>query len=490
MPTSVPYDPSLVLGNLVDDSKIDKLKTIANLQKPADDAEDKLNSLITIKHKLDMTLQEMLNLGVSDLSEYQNEIDDVKKSITDAATKYGKAQVSSAKAIAAFQDSEDQDKISEMPESPIDWDKSNVKPVALSSDSISLNVQYLRNEEEEDGTKSHASSIASAVSASASSIFGGRVASQISASAKSSTEAQTSQHEIEGTLVITAHCTHEDADVFSPFVMDPDKAIDAWNQLAETNGGAKIDPLQESSLNTALTDNKSKPMKLLSGQTKGSSFVGMVHVLKTESTSSKQSASATSAAASTSMEWGGWFADYSGKFGVDGSFSENVKQLLSQSNVSAHCCLVTMGVIPSLKSNLVTTSISSLKPDAKEVMEQLATIQGSTDKDVNSATAAAGNAKAGQQYMELNNSYVKNVVSSVHEAQTKDNKMIDINSLMTAFDDYVSRASKGGSNIGVPINFYVKEISAKDVAFSYLKKYSPLRVWQMGDETHDQADEG
>ena len=150
MPTTIPYDSSLVLGNLIDDTKIEKLKAIANLQKPADDAETKLNSLITIKHKLDMTLQEMLNLGVEDLTEYSNELETVKKQVADAATKYGQAQVASAKAVADFEDSQDQDKISEMPESPIDWDKSNLKTIALSSDSISLNVQYLRNEEEED----------------------------------------------------------------------------------------------------------------------------------------------------------------------------------------------------------------------------------------------------------------------------------------------------------------------------------------------------
>ena len=73
MPTTIPYDSSLVLGNLIDDTKIEKLKAIANLQKPADDAETKLNSLITIKHKLDMTLQEMLNLGVEDLTEYSSQ---------------------------------------------------------------------------------------------------------------------------------------------------------------------------------------------------------------------------------------------------------------------------------------------------------------------------------------------------------------------------------------------------------------------------------
>ena len=201
-----------------------------------------------------MTLQEMLNLGVEDLTEYSNELETVKKQVADAATKYGQAQVASAKAVADFEDSQDQDKISEMPESPIDWDKSNLKTIALSSDSISLNVQYLRNEEEEDSNKSHASAVATAVSGSAGSIFGGRVSAQLSASVKQSALSQTSQHEIEGTLVITAHCTHENADVFSPFVMDPDKAMDAWNMLAKANGGSEIDPLKESSLKEALKD--------------------------------------------------------------------------------------------------------------------------------------------------------------------------------------------------------------------------------------------
>ena len=79
MPTTIPYDSSLVLGNLIDDTKIEKLKAIANLQKPADDAETKLNSLITIKHKLDMTLQEMLNLGVEDLTDSLSSKSDNKK---------------------------------------------------------------------------------------------------------------------------------------------------------------------------------------------------------------------------------------------------------------------------------------------------------------------------------------------------------------------------------------------------------------------------
>ena len=36
MPTTIPYDPSLVLGNIVDQSRIEQLEKIADAQKPMD----------------------------------------------------------------------------------------------------------------------------------------------------------------------------------------------------------------------------------------------------------------------------------------------------------------------------------------------------------------------------------------------------------------------------------------------------------------------
>ena len=130
---------------------------------------------------------------------------------------------------------------------------------------------------------------------------------------------------------------------------------------------------------------------------------------------------------------------------------------------------------------MITTSISSLKPDAKEVMSQLAEIQTATDGEVNSTTEKASAARAGQQFMELNNSYLKNAVSTVATEQNKDNKVIDLNSLMTAFDDYVVKAGSDTS-CGVPINFFIREITKADIAKAYLKKYSPLKNWQLSSD--------
>ena len=162
--------------------------------------------------------------------------------------------------------------------------------------------------------------------------------------------------------------------------------------------------------------------------------------------------------------------------------------MLSNSELTSHCSLVTMGIIPTLKSNNVKTSISQLKPDATEVMGQLAAIQGATDTDVESVTSESGKAKAGQQFISLNNSYITSVVSNLSEVDNNNNKVIDVNSLMTAFDDYVQKAQVGDS--GVPINFFVRHLDKPLIAKAWLKKFSPQDNWQLSSGDDNSEGEG
>ena len=489
MPSTIPYDPSLVLGNLIALDKITKLQAIAAAQKPADLAQDSLNSLILNKRKLDMTFQEMVNMGVDvkDLQDFQKTIDSLKTDISKHASAYGKAVMTSTAAVEGQKSSDGTTEINEAPESPIDWNKSDIKKMPLSSDSMNVDVQYLRNEREKDGNDAHASSVASAVSGAMGGIFEPTFTSQMSGSAKSSTLHQTTKHDIEGTLVITATCTHKIADVFAPFIMDPDKAIAAWNM---SYPGEILDTTSEQGMQQALSTTAADKNKLhlLSGQTMGSSFVGMVHIIQSEKSSSTQSENARSAEAQTTARWGGFLSYAQGEFGLSTSASNKIQDLLSSSEVSSHCCLITMGLIPSLKSELLKTTISSLKPPATKVMEQLSTIQKATDGEVNSTAAGAKKAREGKQFMTLNNSFLKSSVESVHEASRKDNKVIDLNSLMTAFDDFVKKAAADDA-CGVPINFFVREITKSDIAKAYLKKYSPLKDWQLSSDDDNSSAE-
>jgi hypothetical protein len=355
-----------------------------------------------------------------------------------------------------------------------------------------VDAQYFRNEDERDGSGAHASAVAVSASATISSIWGPKFSTSAASSVKKTVLNQTSQHNIEGTLVITASCTHKQTDLFAPFVMDPEKAVYAWNwmfpddQIQTTRPETLVQAIENVSANG--TDDQKKFLSLLSGQTIGSSFVGMVHILRTEKTDSTQTSSASASKFASEFEWGGFFASGKGAFGVDSDFSNNIKNMLSTNDITSHCSLVTMGIIPSLKSNVLETSISQMKPNATEVMGQLSAIQGATDTDINSVSSEASKAKVGQQFMELNNSYIKEVVSNVTQSDKEANKIIDVNSLMTAFDDYVQKAEAGKS--GVPINFFVRHIDKPMIAKAWLKKFSPQDNWQLSSGDDDSTGEG
>ena len=127
MPTTIPYDPSLVLGNILDPGRVETLKKIADEQKKIDADQDKLNALILYKYSLDMTMQEMINMEVHDqagassasgngasgngssgnvkqqadlLKPLKDEIDQLKKDIVAAAVEYSQTAINGQKAIA------------------------------------------------------------------------------------------------------------------------------------------------------------------------------------------------------------------------------------------------------------------------------------------------------------------------------------------------------------------------------------------------------
>jgi hypothetical protein len=501
MPQSIPFDPSLVLGNLVHEKNIETLNSIAVAEKPVNTAQNQLNAAISAKRKLDMTLQEMLEMNVpaKELKAFSTTIDQVSTQIVSCATDYGAKTIAFQKSSEGKEAAAGNIDITEMPESPIDWNKSKIQKFPISSDSMICDAQYVRNENETDGSSAHANSVAVSASSTFSSIFGPKVSGSMGTSIKNAVLAQTTKHKIVGTLVITATCTHQKADIFAPFILDPEKAVAAWNLICMSPKlqGSKSSPkgkdMRIETTNQASLESKidkpdvSKFLTILSGQTIGSSFVGMVHVLQAESTDSSQRTNAASAKIASEFEYGGFFASGKGTFGVDSDFSDNVKSLLSNSELTSHCSLVTMGIIPSLKSDdAIKTSISAMQQDPSKVMGQLSAIQAATDGDVQSVAAGAEKAKTGKQFITLNNSYIATCVSELTKSDTNKNRQIDVNSLMTAFDKYVDDA-KGGLS-GVPINFFLRQLDSPAICKAWLSKFSPQRNWQ--NSSNDDASTG
>jgi len=477
MPSTIPYDPSLVLGNIVSKEKLDNIVKISQLQAPANAAESELNSLISLKRSVDMTIQETIGMGI-DTNDLEGESQQIAKQVQQAAVAYGKAKIKAEKAIQPLKAKINA--VNESIESPIDYNKSQLKEMPISSDSLQMNTQYFSFDQNTQSSVSHAATVASFIEESLS-IFGEGQSSQASATAQEQMNSQYARHSIVGTLVITLTCTHKNAQVFAPYVLDVDKAVRSWNamypnDLINTNDVDSIAKI-EAKANTK----QDHSFSVLSGATYGSSFVGMVHILNTSESQSSQSMESIAASMQETFDVGGWFATETGSFGVSSTFSNSAKNLLSTQNVTSHATLITMGIIPSIKSNQVKMAVESFSDfDPAKTMEELATLQGATASANNTIAEGASAARTGQQMITLKNATIKATLSGVAEIDDGQNKVIDTNSMMTAMEDYVDKCIAGGKNLGVPINYYLKPITQSEIARAWLAKYYPNKYNQAG----------
>jgi hypothetical protein len=471
---SIPFDPSLVLGNLIEQSAIDMVSELSQAAANADSHQEELNALILSKRSLDMTIQELTGMGI-DAKDVIAAGKDLDKQITDAAKEWAKAVPDSQKKIMDIRAKYKKATVpvNFSPESPIDYNKTQIKKMPLSADSIKMDAQYFSNDENQQGSESTVSSIKSYVS-DTTSFLGQSRSAEMSGSVQSQVSSQYQNHDIAGTLVITAGCTHKDAVLLAPLVIDPDKAIRTWNMLFKDDQISTDNPakLIKDVIKASVDPKTAKVMRILSGATYGSSFVGMVHVLRQESTQSSQAMMSAAASLQEQMKVGSWFASAEGGFGVSASFSGDVKRMLSLQQISSHCSIITMGSIPSIKSNNVKVGVKQFSNfDPASMMAKLATLQNATATDQDSVAASASAARTGGQMVQMQATQVKSVMAGLSDIDDGQNKMLDINSLMTAFEDYVDKALEG--NIGVPINYYIKAIPKAALAHLWVSKYFP-----------------
>ena len=187
------------------------------------------------------------------------------------------------------------------------------------------------------------------------------------------------------------------------------------------------------------------------------------------------------------MDVGAWFEKKQGGFGIDASFSNDAKKLLSSQNITSHISLVTMGVIPTIEANDVQLAVKQFTDFSPDKMgAELAALQNATAiTDRDSVNASAEAARTGQAMVSLTGTKMQSALAAVGEIDDGSNKMLDINSLMTAFTDYVNKAIAG--NVGVPINYYLKPITRSQLAQMWVAKYLPGQfVTSAGDDTSAQ----
>lgn len=481
MPTAIPYDPSLVLGNIVPQAALTNLMEISKAQAPIDAAQDSLASLISVRRGLDMTVQQLLNLNV-DTTEVIKEIDALNAQIADAGKGYAKAWVDNVAQIKALKSK--QLAVNESYESPLDYNRSQIKKMPLSSDSLKLEAQYFSFDENKQSAKNTIASIKGFINNSTSEL-GEDLSEAASAAVSTQVSSQLENHEVAGTLVISVSCTHKDAMLLAPLIIDVDKAIRVWNKIfADDADKLKVDSVAD--LRKVARESGTaaeKSINIISGATTGSCFIGMVHVLRTESSQSSQNMVSVAESMQAQFQVGGWFASEKGGFGVDSSFANDIKNMLSTQNITSHVSLVAIGAIPSIKSNQVKVAVKEFANfDPASMMTNLAALANATTADKTSVAQSATAAQTGAQMLAIQGSTVSNVMLGLAEIDDGQNKMLDINSMMTAFEDYVDRAAQG--NVGVPINYYLKPITRSELAQMWVAKYYPNKYLSIaGDDS-------
>ncbi|ERS98128.1 hypothetical protein HMPREF1624_04908 [Sporothrix schenckii ATCC 58251] len=489
MPSSIPYDPSLVLANIVTPATLTIVQDISVAQADVDSAEEELNALLSTKRSLESTRLEISNLGFGKddigamVGPLDAAIDGLLPDIKTAAVNYANAKIEAEKKIRPLRAK--LHAVHTQAESPVDYNKTQVKAMQLASDSMNMNVQFFSVDKNDQHGTAHASNVAAFVSSSLD-IFGSKFQQQASGTAQSQTANQYAQHKIAGTLVISASCTHKNASVLAPCILNVDKGIRAWNRIFP-DAADRITPTSLKGMK-ALIDGpagdagQDKHFSVLTGMTYGSSFVGMVHIVNTKSDDVTHRLSSMVDSLQEQMTAGAWFEDASGGFGVNASFGDEVKSLLSAQNITSHVTLISMGIIPSIKSNNIAMGVREFADfDPKSSMEALASIQNATAAGQSTIGEAAEAARLGQKMLSLKSSGITASLAALGDIDKAENQVLDINSLMTALDDYVAKVASAES--GVPLNYYLTEITKSMLAEMWVAKYFPKQNTPQNDDT-------
>lgn len=482
MPSTIPYDPSLVLGSIVKQERIDKVIEISEAQAGATAARESLNSLLATKRSLDMTRTEILQLGIQGevLKELDTQLGELDKEIGTAAAKYCEEKISAESKIKDLR--KGMSNLHDEYESPVDYVKTQIKTMPLAADSMNMDVQYFAKDENNQDSESFANTIASFVSKTTS-WLGRTVSAGVAGSAHQQAHHQASTHSITGTLVLSVSCTHKNAAIMAPLVLNVDKGVQVWNRffpddkLKPTDGKSMLELANQDDPSLG-PDGKERRFSIISGMTFGSSFVGMVHVLNTTDTTVNERMTSFAASLQAQMDMGAWFEKASGGFGVNATFANSVKNLLSTQNVSSHVTLICSGVIPSMVAGEVKLGVETFaKFDPESSMQAIATIQNATTAEQGTVTQSAEAARTGNQMVSMKSAEIKSALTALAEIADGANKVLDVNSMMTALDDYLKKAAEGNS--GVPINFYVKDITKSMLAQVWVAKYFPERSMQV-----------
>lgn len=369
MPTTIPYDPTLAIGQLVSESTMQRMHEISAIQAPADAAEDTLNSLRTIARSIDLTIQELRDMGIEapDLVKQREELEAQARS---AAAEYARVRAASQDRLQGLAAPAPEHR-----ESPVDYGRSHLQQMPLTSDSLQFNVQYFPYDKDEQQMAAVASFVADHVNA-----FGDEVKRQASAAVVSGIANQSAPGDIAGTFIIGVSCMHKNAALLAPLVLDIDKAIRIWNQTYPDDAIETDQPQDLVEIAAKSGTDAEKSLHLVSGATHGSFFIGMVHVLASSANRDSRAMHSLAADLQRPFETGGWFAHVAGDPGADLSYTSYARECLQSREVDSRSTRI------ATRDDLIDTSVEDT-PDTNAMLGALddylqQALQGKTEVPV------------------------------------------------------------------------------------------------------------
>lgn len=428
MPSTIPYDPALTLGDLVSPQRLDILQQINAAQAPADAAQDMLNSLLAAKRSLDMTARELAGMGL-DTRELDSASAALDKDLASAAEQLAGAKTAAREATRPL--TAQMTGLNEHGQSPVDASRTGITRTPLSVDGLRMHAQYFSVDPHSGSADSHAASIAAFIDGQL-----GFLGKSLAADTAASVASQVQQHSLGGTLVISLTCLHKQAMQLAPLILDVEQGISAFNACFPENRIKTDAPGSLHELIRKADPFSDKALTLVSGATLGSCFIGLVHLLDRSDAQRDDTLHSIAASLQHQFTAGGFHGSAAG-FGVPEAFAQDATALLTAQHIACQCSVTTLGATPAL------------------TLER-------TFADSHSALAAPGEGSA--------------------------NPVLAIDAMLAALDEHLQHCLVG--NFGVPVTFYLQRISAAQLAEAWLARHHSGGDTREADEAPGAVEQG
>ena len=460
MSFSLPYDhPALVLGHIVPPPLLSMLDKVRAIQGRTEAALERMHSLMAMRRGLTMTLSEMASLGI-DVSALEARIEDLNRAIAQAASDYIAKRLDNDAAIQVERDRILELDLSGLAESPLDFSLAKVERKALASDSLQIDIQYFKHLGSDGGGGAVRSRVEQMVRENTAGLP--QQAAKLANQAGALVAQQQDCHDLVGTLVITANATHRSVAMLQPVQLDLRKAIDAWNASFAT-AALRLNPADPAGMFKIASQTRGdaidKSLTLLTGVTYGSSFVGMIHLVRSKMSPSGLS-DAEIGAMVERLRVGTVINGESGGLGTEKSVLDEVRQMISDQGFTAHVSILVNGALttPSAKH------VEKLVDKTVRVPPRLSA--GGVFQMLGEAHAQA--ARTAQTASQVEASKVSELAATLSSVDKGNDATIDLSTLFTSFDNYLDAITKSDS-VGAPIGFYVKRINAAQIALEWVE---------------------